>query len=282
MKRRNGIHFFLVLFFGLIIIFSGWNLYSIYSEYSKGAAAYQDLAERYTATQAGKIAEKRNGVETSSAHGNARDFITLQNNRQEEVSTEIITVDFDALKVECEDVVGWLYCPGTKVNYPVVQSEDNDYYLHRLLNGEYSLGGTLFLDYRNADDFSDWNSIVYGHNMKDGSMFATLPEYMEQDFYEAHSVWYLLTEAQNYEIDLVGGYVTPADSDTYAFPQDYEGTLALFDQASRKSTFDPIENLEAVGTDERLITLSTCVYDYENARYVLVGVLRRLDEKLIQ
>ena len=88
-----------------------------------------------------------------------------------------IQVDFDVLSKENQDVIGWLYCPDTSINYPVVQAADNEYYLHRLLDDSKNAAGTLFMDYRNSADLSDWNSVIYGHNMKNGSMFGSLPDY---------------------------------------------------------------------------------------------------------
>ena len=83
-------------------------------------------------------------------------------------------IDFDNLYEMSENAVAWLYCPDTEINYVIAQADNNDYYLHRLLNGTDASGGTLFMDYRNSDDLSDWNTVIYGHNMKNGTMFAML------------------------------------------------------------------------------------------------------------
>lgn len=249
----------------LAIVFAGWKLYGIYSEYARGTEAYEDLADRYTfkmETVQGTEADPEAGP---GADGESRD--------PETEPDTWISVDFQALKEVCGDVTAWIYCPGTKINYPVVQGEDNEYYLHRLMNGEYNLGGTLFMDFRNSADFSDWNTVIYGHNMKNGSMFGAVPDYMEQEFYEEHPVWYLFTEECDYRIELAGGYVTPADSDSYSFPRTAEEKAALAEKAVRSSSFRSDVEVQA---EDRLITLSTCVYDYENARYVLVGVLREI------
>lgn len=261
MKKGNGLQTLLIVFFVALIGFSGWKLYGIYAEYNKGTEAYGELAEQYVS------------VETAAVKLDAEE--SKENSESETVAEEMISVDVAALRKTYPDVVGWIYCPGTAINYPIVKGKDNDYYLHRLMNGEYSLGGTLFMDYRNAGDFSGWNNIVYGHNMKNGSMLAVLTEYYEQEFYEKHPVWYLFTEECDYRIELVGGYTTPADSNTYSFPESADAKEVLVKKADRSSTF---ESGIQVGEDERLITFSTCVYDYENARYVLVGVLRNMEK----
>lgn len=264
MKKGNGLQLFLIIFFVALIGFSGWKLYGIYTEYNKGTEAYGELANQYVSVETAAVEHETN--EDSAGEG-------VEATESEE---KMVSVDVAALREKYPDVVGWIYCPGTVVSYPIVKGKDNDQYLHHLMNGEYSLGGTLFMDYRNAGDFSDWNSIVYGHNMKNGSMLAVLTEYYEQEFYEEHPVWYLFTEDCDYQIELVGGYTTPADSDTYAFPESAEEKSKLAQKADRNSTFESGVMIEE---NERLITFSTCVYDYENARYVLVGVLREVESE---
>lgn len=102
--------------------------------------------------------------------------------------TAPIKVDFERLQEENKDIIAWLYCPDTEINYPVVQSKDNEYYLRRLLDGTWNIAGTLFMDYRNAADCSDLHTIIYGHNMKNNTMFGSLPKYSKQEYYEEHSV----------------------------------------------------------------------------------------------
>lgn len=181
-----------------------------------------------------------------------------------------IEVDFETLWQENGDIVAWLYCENTPTHYPIVQGSDNNYYLRRLLNGEYNINGTIFLDYRCQSDFRDFNSIVYGHHMKSGGMFGSLPNYKDQEYYDEHPVMYLLTPGQNYKIELVAGYITPSDSDTYSLPNTAEEKKAFLEHALQESTF--ISSVSVNETDS-FVTLSTCSYEYENARYVVVGRL---------
>ena len=185
-----------------------------------------------------------------------------------------IQVDFDALLAENPDVVAWLYCPDTPINYPVVQAEDNDYYMHRLLDGSKSYPGTLFMDYRNTEDFSDWNSVIYGHNMRNDSMFGTLPDYKEKEYFDAHPEIYLLTPQRDYVINVLAGFVTPNNSELYNAlrPEDAEKESLLKDWLDAAD----FAAEEYPAPEERLITLSTCSYEYKNARYVLIGSLEEL------
>ena len=187
--------------------------------------------------------------------------------------TAPIEVDFGVLAETNGDIIGWLYSEGTPINLPVVQSGDNSYYLRRLIDGTWNNSGTLFADYRNAGDFSDNNTIIYGHNMKNKEMFGTLPNYREQSYFDGHPVMWLLTPDGSYKLELAAGYVTPAASDVFSFGQSEEAVLAAVRQAMERSTFT--SDVE-IRPGDRFLTLSTCSYEYENARYVLIGRLTAL------
>ena len=187
-----------------------------------------------------------------------------------------IQVDFDALRKKNKDVVAWIYCPDTPINYPVVQAADNDYYIHRLLDGRINASGTLFMDYQNSADLSDWNSLIYGHNMKNGTMFGYLPHYKKQSYFEDHPKMFLLTPEQNYMVEIMSGFVTQADAELYKnFSPDAEKKEPLVQSW--------LENADVVSgvypsSEDRFITLSTCSYEYDDARYVLIGVLKELND----
>ena len=188
--------------------------------------------------------------------------------------TAPIKVDFDVLLEKNGDIVGWLYCEDTPINLPVVQSSDNDHYLRRLLDGSWNTAGTLFVDCRNSADFSDANTVIYGHNMKNKTMFGTLSYYREQSYFEEHPVMWLLTPNGNYKVEPVAGYITPTTSDVYSFDQSDEEVLATVRQAVESSTFT--SGIE-ISDGDRFLTLSTCSYEYDNARYVLIGRLVPLE-----
>lgn len=185
------------------------------------------------------------------------------------VETSPISVDFDTLKEANDDVIGWLYCEDTPINYPVLQSDDNSYYLRRLVNGEWNIAGSLFMDYRNNLSNNDWNTVIYGHNMKNDSMFGTLPEYRNQDYYEQHPVMYFLTPEADYKIELIAGFVTPSDSALYDVYLSESDRTSLYDELFKLSDFQANEYF--FEKDVQLLTVSTCSYEYETARYVVVG-----------
>ena len=198
--------------------------------------------------------------------------VIVLNNDVEE-SDEPLKVDFTALKEKNNDIVAWIYSEDTQINYPIVKTKNNDYYLRRLIDGSYNIAGTLFMDYRNSEDFTDYNTIIFGHNMKNGTMFGSLPNYQKQEYYDSHKEIYLYTENKNYVIEIFAGYITSSESDIYKFPKTADTNEKLIKTAINNSTFK--SNIEPTKED-KIITLSTCTYTFENARYILVVRLKEI------
>ena len=145
--------------------------------------------------------------------------------------------------------------------------------MRRDLNGKYLVGGTVFVDHRCATIGEDNNYILYGHNMKDGTMFNSLTKYKEQSYYDEHPVLYYLTLAADYKVELYAGIVAKRDALIYVpNPDETEFTLFLH-KAKTKSTFE--SNVE-INENDTIITLSTCSYEYNNARYILIGKLIKI------
>ena len=188
-------------------------------------------------------------------------------NAAEETVQMPISVDFDALKQENSDIVGWIYCPDTPINYPVVKGKDNNQYLRADVKGKYIVSGTIFADYRNNEVGKDKNYIVHGHNMKNATMFGTLVKYKEQSYYDAHPILYFLTPESNYIIELCAGTVVKDDADIYQTTPKENIVADIIDKSTFKSSVE-------ITTEDNIITLSTCSYEFKNARYVLVGKLK--------
>ena len=168
-----------------------------------------------------------------------------------------------------EDYRCWIYAPGTQIDYPVVQSEDNSHYLKRLFNGAKNSAGTLFIDYRNLPDFQDPNTLIYGHHMRNDSMFGTLTDYAEQAYYEGHPILLMMTADEVFLLEVFAGYTTSDKDHCYDIAiSDEEDMAAFIDEAVQKSDF--VSGAQ-VQTTDRLVTLSTCAYAFEDARYILIG-----------
>ncbi len=181
-------------------------------------------------------------------------------------------IDFAAMREKYPDVVGWIYGANTGLDWPIVQTaeEGGEYYLYRDIDGKDNKNGTVFLDWRCASDFSTQNNMIYGHNMKTGLMFAPLIKYKSQAFFDAHPYLYLYTPSQTYKVHLFAGMETPHDSEVYS----YNLSSSYLQEGINSSTFN-----SGLGVPTgNILTMSTCDYDYANARYVLLGELEAIDD----
>lgn len=192
--------------------------------------------------------------------------------------TPPIAVDFEAVQKEGKRVRAWLYSQGTVLDYPVVAYRDNEFFLTHDYTGSRSSAGSLFFDSRNTEELSGDQLIVYGHHMKDRSMFGNLLEYQKQEYYDQHPTLYLLTEHQNYRIELFAGWFV--ESEAANFPVWFSSAQAkkqYVQTAMANSDFTP--NSTLYYADKRVISLVTCAYsDYiENVKYQLLGWLIELE-----
>jgi sortase B len=177
------------------------------------------------------------------------------------------------LQARNPDVVAWLTISGTEIDFPIVQCDDNSYYLDHGLDGETTVLGVPFLDYRCSKDFTDFNSIIYGHHIKNGRIFSNLDKFRDKDYFESHPTGTLTTEDTIYTINFIACFITPSDSFVYnaVFLSEKERKVFLkeiTENATLCRDFD-IDTLK----DANIITLSTCAYTYEGARTVLIGYL---------
>lgn len=239
-----------------IIVFAGANIVRIYHGYRKGQRFYEGLREAHVSVIS--------GAETSPRADAAEQL----------PQTCPITVDFDALLHENGEITGWLYSPDGKVNYPVVQAENNDKYLRHDLYGNYLVSGTVFADCGCTAPGECANYIVYGHNMDDGSMFGSLLGYKEQSYYDAQPTLYYLTPKKNFKIELLTGGVVDRDSLIYDCNADADELCDFIEGLYKNGTFAAQSKYS---DGDRLITLSTCSYEYDSARFVIVGRLTELD-----
>lgn len=176
-----------------------------------------------------------------------------------------LTAQVRQLSNEHSDSVAWLYIPGTNIDYPVMQSEDNEYYAHRAADGSYLYAGSLFMDYRCSSDFSDFNSVIYGHNMGNGTMFADIPNYENEEYFMEHSYGWLTTDDNVRLIDFFAVARTTDTSGLYlADPNFNEWDNQLRNYAS---IYKEIEVTES----DHLLMLSTCTSAEGNSRTILVG-----------
>ena len=128
----------------------------------------------------------------------------------------MLAIDFEALKKLNPHIVAWIHIPGTPVSYPVTQGEDNSYYLTRTFSKAYNGAGCIFMDYRSSLPSEGGNTVLYGHNMKNGSMFGSLKRYWDNEYYREHSSFYLYTaEGDIFLCHITGRRTIPAQTDFF-------------------------------------------------------------------
>jgi sortase B len=171
------------------------------------------------------------------------------------------------------DVVAWLTVDDTNIDYPVVQGESNMEYVNKAVDGSYSLTGSIFLDWRNSDDFSDFYSLVYGHHIAGNVMFGEIPEFLDEEFFEEHTTGLLFLPECTKSIEWFACIKTDA-YDKYLYRP-----LALDDEESRTELLDYLrdeaEQYRDIGTttSDQIIALSTCESAVTDGRILLIGRL---------
>ena len=199
-------------------------------------------------------------------------------------SDAMLTVDFEQLLSMNSDTVAWLHVPMADVSYPVVYSpEDNNYYLHRAFDGTNSAAGSIYLEYTNAPDFTDRHSLIYGHNMNDGSMFGSLQKvFREEGIYNTEPYFYLyLPDGGINCYRVFSFYETDKDSDTYlTFTEDnaydwYVYYARTVSEAGAETDNDnPILSSGIFLSRPPIVTLSTCSGPVGTSkRFVVHGIL---------
>ena len=254
-KKKSDVLLTIALIVAIAVFcYAAFNLYHIYTEYKKGTDEYNQIEEM--------AVTERDADSGEAAGPNAQ-------------LKPPIEVDFDKLKSVNEDVVGWIYVDALPdISYPIVKGKDNQTYLHQTYEKNYNFAGTIFVDYENSGDFSDCNTLVYGHNMKNGSMFGHLKKFREDDrLYKQDKYFWILTPERNYRYEIISAYTTGVNSDTYTL---FKGPGEEFEKY-----LETIKGYSEIQTDDtdltikdKIVTLSTCTGN-ESTRFVVQG--KRVD-----
>lgn len=253
-KKKGDIILTLALIVAVAVFcFAAYNLFHIYTEYKKGTDEYNHIEQMAVTERAPESTEEASDTEQGPQPPFDVDFATLQGVNP--------------------DVVGWIYIEALDgISYPVVQGEDNEEYLHTTYEKNYNFAGTIFIDYENSRDFTDCNTLVYGHNMKNGSMFGRLKNFSEdQTTYEKSKYFWIFTPEKDYRYEIISAYTTGVNSDTYTL---FKGPGDEFQEY-----LDTIKGYSEIETDDteltikdRIVTLSTCTGN-DATRYVVQGRL---------
>ncbi len=189
------------------------------------------------------------------------------NQKEFPINDSIPQMDFTEVKKENEETIAWIWIDDTPINYPVVQGSDNEYYLTHLYNKKYNISGSIFGDYRNGSDFTSTNTVLYGHNLKNGTMFGSLKKYKDLEFLNNHKYVWIMTPKATYQYEIYMVYEFDASKDHYVFNFNSETSFQSY-----LENIEPIvsNNLE-VNLEDHILTLSTCDENEKNKRLVLIA-----------
>ena len=242
----------------IVALISGINVFRLSREYQKGINEYASLEQYVTIEKELVVAQPAEETET----------------KEEEKKSQIpisIDVKYDELKSINQDFAGWLYYEPLELSYPIVRGNDNDYYTHYTFENVQNSSGAIFMDFLNKKDYSHYNTIIYGHNMRNGTMFGSLKQLLnDQDIAKENPYYYIFTEDKAYMYEIFAVYITTADSHTYDLINNEEEQSEYLEYIRKTAVY--LSDRE-VTPDEKITTLSTCHGLHSNNRTVVHGVL---------
>jgi sortase B len=217
-----------------------------------------------------------NRVNSAALTAAGADVGTLGDVVAPETDIDAITINWDALRAINPDIVGWVMIPGTVINYPIVQAADNDFYLTHLFDRTPSDAGAIFLDSESASTINGENNIVYGHNLLDGSMFASLKNYQGREFFDAHRTILLATPEQRLRLRVDAVLVCDADDKIrrfdFAGPEDYRSYVEML------LGYAVLDEMGAGEVPEKLYCFVTCTATNYTKRTLVMASLVGADD----
>ena len=239
-----------IIFFVALIVFiwSVYELFTIFNEYRKNANTYKEV-EQY----APQVVESEDGTE-------------------EDKPNVFTKEDYDKLHEINNDFRGWITIPNTKVNYPLLQGQDNKYYLTHNFKKEYNPGGGIFISYDNEDPFNEKNTIIHGHYMKDKSMFGSLHNYKDLDFAKENNKFYITTKDGTLEYEIFSVYIEEANINPYRFSFNSDNEYVEYINDLKNKSMHKLVDYNLTSED-KIVTLSTCSYEKKNYRLLIHGKL---------
>lgn len=251
----------------LVALGSGFLVFRDLNQYAESKDAYRDLA--------GYVEVPEQTASPESAPDPTEP-------KRDDTDIVLPSVDFETLRENGPDIIGWLSLPDTVLNYPVTQTDNNEYYLNHLYDGTYNKVGCLFADYENRADFSDRNTIIYGHNMRDGSMFALLNRYDEQSYFDAHRQMYLVTPKGGYVMEIFAAFAAKPEesgSETSPWQLSWKDDGAYTTWLTAMKERSAVESDVTVTCSDKVLTLSTCTPG-GTGRFLVMGKLVKVDNEI--
>lgn len=241
-KKVNNIVFTLLqILFVLIFIYAGIQLYSIFIDYQRASSEYDALAEQFV--------EETPVEEEADKEVNILDL-------PYDYEVPSYEVDLEAAKAQNPDTVGWIILPDSRINYPIVKSKDNTEYLTTTFEGQTANSGAIFLDMYCANDFSNLNTIIYGHNMKNGSMFRALNNMTDKEYFWRHHIFCIDIGNGFEKYEVISCYQT-TETDLSSWQIHFESQEAYAEwlkSVAGRCTYDCVD----YDVNKNTVTLSTC------------------------
>lgn len=277
MKNKSKLLYDGIILLGIAMVcYAGVRIYGHYADRAASNSLYEELNEQYVSktTQISTHVEEsvflpEEDQESSVSGGNA--LADAAPVIEETPWHDMIRVDFESLRERNQDVAGWIFFENEDISYPILYSEDSAKYLYRTLDGKSASAGSIFLDGDNTPDFEDSRNVVYGHNMKNLSMFGNLKYYIQdKDYYEDHQYFQILTEGVVYRYRIFSCFDVP-ETETEICRVDFatEKDFSDFIGVLRKRSV--IDTEIEVDCDDKVLTLLTC---YVTGRRTLVNAVR--------
>jgi len=184
---------------------------------------------------------------------------------------EIVNQSILDLQEKNADTIGWLTIPGTQIDYPFLWADDYDIYLRTDINGESSMAGSIFMDYRCDRNLLGAHSILFGHNMNNGSMFGALIEFRDRTFFQEHQEGYIYLSNANIKLQIIACIVTTSSNAEVYGVAETEEQKERFLEVIKEENIHGREGIpEDLSIDDRFVLLSTCSYEHDEARTVVV------------
>ncbi len=253
-KRIADIIYYLVMaVLVCVFLFAAFHVYIIRHNYDVAVNEYRELDKSV------KISETDTPATGESESESKEEFFPF------------VKIDFDSLSSKNKEVIGWLYMPVLDISYPVTQGKDNDHYLHYTYDGTKNSSGSIFMDYESKSAMTDMNTFIYGHNMKNGSMFGRLKKFnQDSTLCDNDPYIYYFIDGTKYKYRIFAYYITTAGSTTYSNINDneeydkYVKYIASVNQYKTK-----VENKDRA----KILTLSTCSGLHSNNRMIVQAIL---------
>lgn len=263
MKRK--LRLALVFVLAAVFLFSGWKMATSLLSYRESEDSYSALAQYVSFETTPQSPDTVPSVPEAPVPTEPKPDVSRWPQ-----------VDFEELAKINPDVIGWIYIPDTNINYPIVQGQDNDHYLHYLFDGKKNRAGSIFLDYRCSPDLSDRHSILYGHHLKNKTMFSRLMRYKKQSFYDEHTEILLVTPDAYYALRVFSGYVADNQANAWDLNMTDAEHTDWVAEIQAKSCF---QTDYAPGPEDAILTLSTCTYEFTDAKFLVHAYVDEVIEK---